>query len=323
HVLPGAPATILAAPGIGSSAANSLYSHVRYDDSRIQNHLDKLLLSRMKEYFISFMDGDFDGMRDLQADDFHITHIPLRTVRADRDTWYEVNRGFSSLLTDVEVVALNIGGSSLPGSFGILENVLSFTLAVDPPEEAKPYLHPGMKKGDSASMIMTSLIWWNLEGKIYRDLEYGQLTWSDFDINQFDACWGSFDTDVGCDKLKHPSEAKIAVSLVYYSSPHMLTYHIHVFGHLQRRVFLLTSEENITMKSSVPQILEALERKTEYNKASPQETRHALVNESIPSSIARTDMEGLAEQVDDIAQRHEMSNDSASEQSSAAGRDVF
>lgn len=67
------------------------------------------------------------------------------------------------------------------------------------------------------------------------------------------------------------------------------------------------------MKSSGPQTLEALERRTENDKASPQETHHALVNESISSSIARTDMEGLAEQVNDIAQRHEMSNDSAPE----------
>ena len=67
------------------------------------------------------------------------------------------------------------------------------------------------------------------------------------------------------------------------------------------------------MKSSGPQILEALERRAEDDKTSPQETHHALVNESIPSSLARTAMEGLAEQVDDIAQRHEMSNDSAPE----------
>ncbi|ELR03660.1 hypothetical protein VC83_09685 [Pseudogymnoascus destructans] len=62
------------------------------------------------------------------------------------------------------------------------------------------------------------------------------------------------------------------------------------------------------MKSSDPQILDPLERRTEDDKASPQETHHALVNESILSRIART-----AEQVDDIAQRHEMSNDSAPE----------
>ncbi|OBT79444.1 hypothetical protein VF21_02103 [Pseudogymnoascus sp. 05NY08] len=67
------------------------------------------------------------------------------------------------------------------------------------------------------------------------------------------------------------------------------------------------------MKSSGPQILEALERRTEDDKTSPQETHHALVNESIPSSIARTAMEGLVEQIEDIAERQDILNDSAPE----------
>ncbi|KFY19075.1 hypothetical protein V491_04604 [Pseudogymnoascus sp. VKM F-3775] len=182
---------ILAAPSIGHGAANSLESrqdvpHPGYDDSRIIDFHDKKLLRRMKEYFITFVDGDFEGMRDLQADDFHITDIPLAIVRADRDTWYEANRGFSSLMSDVKVTALHIDGSSKPHGFGILENVVSFTLAVDPPESAKPGLPPGIKKGDSAAMVMTSLIWWNEEGLVIRDLEYGKLTWPDFDIAQFE-----------------------------------------------------------------------------------------------------------------------------------------
>lgn len=49
--------------------------HPGYDDSRIINYHDEILLRRMKEYFVSFVDGDFEGMRDLQADNFHITDI--------------------------------------------------------------------------------------------------------------------------------------------------------------------------------------------------------------------------------------------------------
>ncbi|KFZ24052.1 hypothetical protein V502_01464 [Pseudogymnoascus sp. VKM F-4520 (FW-2644)] len=77
------------------------------------------------------------------------------------------------------------------------------------------------------------------------------------------------------------------------------------------------------MKSPGPQILEALERRITDDKVSSQETQHAPIYESIPSSTAGADKEGLAEQMEDIAERHEMSNDSAPEQSSAAGRDVF
>lgn len=44
-----------------------------------------------------------------------------------------------------------------------------------------------------------------------------------------------------------------------------------------------------------------------------QETHHAPVYESIPSSTARTDKEGLAEQMDDISQRRDIPNDSGPE----------
>ncbi|OBT55539.1 hypothetical protein VE04_04277 [Pseudogymnoascus sp. 24MN13] len=139
----------------------------------------------MKEYFISFAAGDCTGMYDLQADDFHITDIPLAIVRADKNQWLGANSGFSSLMTDVKVQAISIDGGSGPCEFGIMENVVWFTLAVDPPEAAKPGLPPGIKKGDTAGMIMLSTIWWNEEGKVKRDLEYGKLVWPGFDIDAF------------------------------------------------------------------------------------------------------------------------------------------
>ncbi|KAK3175489.1 hypothetical protein K4F52_010221, partial [Lecanicillium sp. MT-2017a] len=54
-----------------------------------------------------------------------------------------------------------------------MESVVWFTLAVDPPDAARKNLPPGMKKGDRTGMIMLSTLWWNEEGKVYRDLEYG------------------------------------------------------------------------------------------------------------------------------------------------------
>lgn len=162
----------------------------------------------MKEYFISFVVGNYTGMHDLQADNFRITDIrkcsspfsflivallthcfytALAIVRADREQWLGANRGFSSLMTDVKVQAISIDGSSEPCKFGIMENVVWFTLAVDPPESAKPGLPPGIKKGDTAGMIMLSTIWWDEEGKVKRDLEYGKLVWPGFDIDAFKA----------------------------------------------------------------------------------------------------------------------------------------
>lgn len=113
--------------------------------------------------------------------------IALGIVRLDRDMWSEANRGLSSLVKDVKVTALNIAGSPNPNQLGVLENVMSFTLKIDPPEEVKPHFPPGIRKGDTASMIRTSIISWDDEGKVTRDLEYGRLTWPDFDIDEFTA----------------------------------------------------------------------------------------------------------------------------------------
>ncbi|RDL40353.1 Uncharacterized protein BP5553_00332 [Venustampulla echinocandica] len=160
-------------------------SHPAFDDSRIKHHHDKLLLSRINEYFVAFATGDFNGMNELEAEEFHISDIPLSIVRSPKAAWFEQNKGFSSLMTDVQVQAISLSGSSAPGSFAAMENVVWFTLAIDPPEEAKPNLPPGIKKGERAGMIMMSVIWWNQHGKIIRELEYGKLTWPGFDINAF------------------------------------------------------------------------------------------------------------------------------------------
>jgi hypothetical protein len=64
--------------------------------------------------------------------------------------------------------------------------VVWFTLKTDPPEEAKPNLPPGIKKGDKSGMINVAVIWWNEEGKICKELEYGRLIWDNFDISVFD-----------------------------------------------------------------------------------------------------------------------------------------
>ena len=59
--------------------------------------------------------------------------------------------------------------------------------------------------------------------------------------------------------------------------------------------------------------MEALERRIADDKASSQETHHAPVYDSIPSSTARTDKEGISEQMEDIAERQDILNDSAPE----------
>ncbi|KFY33234.1 hypothetical protein V494_07795 [Pseudogymnoascus sp. VKM F-4513 (FW-928)] len=160
-------------------------TYTAFDDSRIRNHPDKALLSRIGEYFEAFATGDYDKMNDMVADDYRMSDISLAIVRSPKETWYQQNKGFSSLMTNVSVEAISLHGSSAPDSFAILENVVRFTLKVDPPEEAKAGLPPGIKKGDSTGMVMLSAVWWNKEGKVTRELEYGRLMWPNFYSNVF------------------------------------------------------------------------------------------------------------------------------------------
>ncbi|KAJ5456876.1 hypothetical protein N7530_012150 [Penicillium desertorum] len=156
-----------------------------FNNDRIRNHDDKVLLARINEYFGAFADGDAEKMDSMVADDYHMSDIPLNIVRSSKEAWYQQNKGFSGLMTNISVEAISLHGSSEPGSFAVMENVVRFTLKIDPPEAAKANLPPGIKKGDSSGMIMLSTIWWNSEGKIARELEYGKLLWEGFDTNAF------------------------------------------------------------------------------------------------------------------------------------------
>ena len=112
--------------------------------------------------------------------------VALAVVKAPRPVWYEINKGFTELLTDLKVVAITLEGSSAPDRFANLEHVVFFKLAKDPPEEAKPNLPPGAKAGDRVGMINLGVLWWNAEGKIVKELVYGRLTWKNFSLDPFD-----------------------------------------------------------------------------------------------------------------------------------------
>ncbi len=50
-------------------------SNPQFDDSRIKNHPDKLLLSGIKTYFKAFTTGDFNGIKQLEATEYTMTDI--------------------------------------------------------------------------------------------------------------------------------------------------------------------------------------------------------------------------------------------------------
>ncbi|KAJ5634940.1 uncharacterized protein N7484_008253 [Penicillium longicatenatum] len=59
---------------------------------------------------------------------------------------------------NILVKAISLHSSSKPSSFAVLENIVRFTLKVNPPEAGNPNLPPRIKKGDSSGMIMLSTI---------------------------------------------------------------------------------------------------------------------------------------------------------------------
>lgn len=67
-----------------------------------------------------------------------------------------------------------------------MEHLVDFKLAIDPPPDAAKNLLPGAKTGDPVGMINVAVLWWNEKGKIKRELEYGRLTWDQFDADVFD-----------------------------------------------------------------------------------------------------------------------------------------
>jgi hypothetical protein len=157
-----------------------------YDETRIQGYHDKRLLGYVRAYFNAFTSLNFEGLRDLQTEDYLMTDVPLGIVRVNRDEYYNINKGFSSLTADPYVVALSLTGSSAPGSHSIMECTVNFRLIADPPPSAAEHLPAGAKAGDMVHMLNLSVLWWGKNGKVTRQFEYGRLVWSDFNIGDWD-----------------------------------------------------------------------------------------------------------------------------------------
>jgi hypothetical protein len=181
---------------------------LKFDDSRIKDHPDKDLLEKIRVYFHAFTTGSFDEMKDLQSEVYTMTDIrknnyifpisfldiaytrhpasALGVVNVNREDWYNINKNFVSLMEDLSVVAIKLDGSSAPGSFSTLEHAVKFKLTSNPPPQAARNLPPGAKAGDTVGMINISVLYWDEQGKVSRELEYGRLTWENFSVGEFD-----------------------------------------------------------------------------------------------------------------------------------------
>lgn len=113
-------------------------------------------------------------------------HPAIGQLRLPRDDWYQVNKQFTSLLDDLRVIAISIDGDAEPGSFTVLEHLVLFTLKGDVTPEQEEHMPPNTKAGDKLGMINVSVLWWGENGIITKELEYGRITWKDFDLGKFD-----------------------------------------------------------------------------------------------------------------------------------------
>ena len=52
---------------------------VKFDDSRIKNHHDKKLLERIRTYYAAFTTGNFNAIKELEAESYNMTDIRENT----------------------------------------------------------------------------------------------------------------------------------------------------------------------------------------------------------------------------------------------------
>ena len=112
--------------------------------------------------------------------------IETLQVLTDRDAWYEVNKNFSKVGSDMETIALFLSGSSAPGMCSVMENANRFKLVSDAPPGSEDKLPSGAKAGDMVQMIISSTIWWGEGGKVTDEMEYGRLVWKGFTLEDWD-----------------------------------------------------------------------------------------------------------------------------------------
>ena len=80
--------------------AEDLENIPTFDDKRIKEHPDKVLLDRIRKFFKTFTTGDFEGMRDLQSEDYTMTNIREMPFYFSRPIAVTPHRALKSDSTD-------------------------------------------------------------------------------------------------------------------------------------------------------------------------------------------------------------------------------
>jgi hypothetical protein len=59
-------------------------------------------------------------------------------------------------------------------------------LNVDPSPEIRDKFPEGAKAGDTVKIANLCVLWWDDQGRISQEFEYGGLTWKGFSLSQWD-----------------------------------------------------------------------------------------------------------------------------------------
>ena len=111
-------------------------------------------------------------------------------VRVGRAEWYERNKHLTSLVANLRVTALTLSGSSEPGQASLFEHVTAFELRADPPPQLEDRFPVGAKSGDTVAINNLSVLWWDQQGLVSQEFEYGGLTGKAFSFDQWNGARG-------------------------------------------------------------------------------------------------------------------------------------
>ena len=104
----------------------------------------------------------------------------------NREDWYHSNAHLTGLIGNLRVVGLNLWGSSEPGEHSIFEHVTLMELKIDPPPVMEWAFPKGAKAGDTVGIVNLCVLWWDAEGFIEREFEFGGLLWPGFNLDQWE-----------------------------------------------------------------------------------------------------------------------------------------
>ncbi|KAI9750017.1 MAG: hypothetical protein M1815_002065 [Lichina confinis] len=164
----------------------------------IKHYPDEQLQQRINGYYAAFAAQDVERLMEFIGDEFHMDDYeksarrsvrmltsPSRLLAAgmvgmNREDFKAFNeKMFGGGIADVQIDCISLQGSSSPSTVTALEWAMHLKLNVEIPQ-----LAPGVGAGEKVTLVGTSLLWWNEEGKVCRQSEHGRVAWPNIDIEK-------------------------------------------------------------------------------------------------------------------------------------------